>query len=71
MKASFIIKSLRSKHGKTQSEMAQMLGISRQSYNYIENNPTKAPLEKIMKIFKILNESIDDFLYVLKQDYMS
>lgn len=71
MTASNIIKSIRNKYGLTQDDMAKMLDITRQSYNSLENNPTKASLDKIYNIFKLLNEEIDDFLLALKQDYMS
>jgi len=71
MKAINIIKGIRNKHGLTQDDIAKMLNMSRQNYNIIENNPTKADLDKIYEIFKILDEPIDDFLYALKQDYMS
>lgn len=71
MTASYIIKSIRNKHGYTQDNMAKMLNMTRQNYNKLENNPTKASLDKIYNIFKILGENIDDFLFALKQDYMS
>lgn len=71
MTASYIIKSIRNKHGYTQDDMAKLLNMTRQNYNKLENNPTKASLDKIYNIFKILGESIDDFLFALKQDYMS
>ncbi len=71
MKATAIIKSLRTKHGYTQDDMAQKLEISRQTYINLENNPTKADLEKIYKIFNLLDEPIDDFLFAIKQDYLS
>ena len=59
------------KQGLTQDDLAKMLNMSRQNYNIIENNPTKADLNKIYEIFNLLNEPIDDFLNALKQDYMS
>lgn len=71
MTASNIIKSIRNKYGLTQDDMAKMLEMTRQNYNKLENNPTKATLNKVYKIFCLLNEDIDDFLYALKQDYMS
>lgn len=71
MKAINIIKGIRAKHRLTQDEIAKMLNVSRQTYNSIENNPTKADLDKVYKIFGLLNEPIDDFLYALKQDYLS
>ena len=71
MTAANIIKSIRNKYGLTQDDMAKMLDITRQNYNKIENNPTKATLDKVYKIFSILDESIDEFLHALKQDYMS
>lgn len=71
MTASNIIKSIRNKHGYTQDDMAKKLNITRQCYNNLENNPTKANLDKIYDIFRLLDEKIDDFLVALKQDYMS
>ncbi len=71
MKAINIIKGIRNKHGLTQDDMAKLLNMSRQNYNIIENNPTKADLDKIYEIFRVLNEPIDDFLNALKQDYVS
>lgn len=71
MTASNIIKSIRNKYGFTQDDMAKKLDMTRQNYNKLENNPTKASLDKIYTIFSLLNENIDDFLYALKQDYMS
>ena len=71
MTASNIIKSIRNKYGYTQDDMAKMLDITRQSYNSLENNPSKASFDKIYEIFRLLNEDITDFLVALKQDYVS
>ena len=71
MTATNIIKSIRNKYGLTQDDMAKMLEMTRQNYNKLENNPTKATLDKVYKIFGLLNEDIDEFLYALKQDYVS
>ena len=71
MTAANIIKSIRNKYGLTQDDMARMLEMTRQNYNKLENNPTKATLDKVYKIFNVLDENIDEFLYALKQDYMS
>lgn len=71
MTATNIIKSIRNKYGLTQDDMARMLEMTRQNYNKLENNPTKATLDKVYKIFNVLDENIDEFLYALKQDYMS
>lgn len=71
MTASNIIKSIRNKYGYTQDDMAKMLDITRQSYNSLENNPSKASFDKIYEIFRLLNEDITDFLVALKQDYKS
>ena len=71
MKATNIIKGIRNKHGLTQDDMAKLLNMSRQNYNIIENNPTKADLDKVYEIFRVLDEPIDDFLNALKQDFMS
>ena len=71
MTASNIIKSIRNKYGYTQDDMAKMLDMTRQSYNFLENNPSKASFEKIYEIFRLLDEDITDFLIALKQDYLS
>ena len=71
MTATNIIKSIRNKHGLTQDDMAKMLDMTRQNYNKLENNPNKATLDKICKIFSLLNEDMNEFLIALKQDYMS
>lgn len=71
MTAINIIKSIRNKHGLTQDDMAKMLDMTRQNYNKLENNPNKATLDKIYKIFNLLNEDMDEFLFALKQDYLS
>ena len=71
MTASNILKGIRKKHGLTQEKMSKLLDMTRQNYNYLENNPLKASLDKLFCIFELLNEDIDDFLLAIEQDYLS
>lgn len=68
------LKSLRGKKLKTQQEIANKMGISRQVYNYYENEATKCELNIIFKILNCLDatdEEFDEFFIALKQDYLS
>lgn len=50
------LKSLRTQHRKTQQDMADMLGISRQGYAKYENNlgePDNATLAKLADFFEV------------------
>ena len=74
MNSTKALKSLRGKKMKTQQEIADILGVSRQVYNSYENDTSKCELDLIFKILKSLEATdleIDDFLCGLKQDYLS
>lgn len=74
MNSTKALKSLRGKKMKTQQEVADLLGVSRQVYNSYENDTTKCELDLISKILNVLDANdleIDDFLNGLKQDFMS
>ena len=74
MKTSISIKSLRCKKLKTQQEIADKLGVSRQTYNGYETNITKCDLDLVFKILEALEcnkMELKEFLYALEQDSMS
>ena len=74
MNSTKALKSLRGKKMKTQQEVADKIGVSRQVYNGYENDTSKCELDTIFKILNSLDASdleIDEFLHGLKQDYLS
>lgn len=74
MNSTKALKSLRGKKLKTQQEIANKMGVSRQVYNYYENEATKCELNIIFKILNCLDatdEEFDEFFIALKQDYLS
>ncbi len=54
----------RIKRGKTQSEMASLLGIAISTYNMYENGQRKIPEEVATKICNILELKKDDIFLV-------
>ena len=66
-----ILKSMRVKKGYTQAEFANIIKISRQVYNGYENNPISCPLNLLFEIIAALDGNIEEFLFALKQDYLS
>ena len=74
MKTTDIIKSFRTKRGLKQEDVANMLKISRQTYNSLENdllNNDCMLLFKLLEIFELSDNEINEFFDVLKQDYLS
>ena len=74
MNSTNALKSLRGKKLKTQQEIADKLGVSRQVYNGYENEILKCDLNLIIKILNILeatDQEIDEFFIGLKQDFLS
>ena len=74
MNSTKALKSLRGKKMKTQQEIADIIGVSRQVYNSYENDPSKCELDLIFKILnslEVTDQEFDDFLNGLKQDYLS
>lgn len=55
------IKSCRNKYGKTQKMVADILGITKQTYLSIENKPMKYSISKLNAIAKAIGCNIDDF----------
>lgn len=74
MNASMAIKSLRGKKLLTQEEVANRLGVIRQTYNTYESNPLKLELNVIINILNALEATVEEreeFFNALKQDFMS
>lgn len=74
MSSENVLKSFRTKRNITQENIANKLGISRQTYNAIENNLLDVSYETTYKILEILevNElELSEFFNALKQDYLS
>lgn len=74
LNTSLSIKSLRGKKLKTQQEIADKIGVSRQTYNGYETNILKCDLETVFRILEALDcnkTEIKDFFFALEQDIMS
>ena len=59
---SIAIKEQRELLGLTQNEVAKKMSMSQQSYSIIEHNPSRASLEKMLQVSKILKFSFTQFL---------
>lgn len=55
------IKSYRVKMGYTQEDMAEILGVTRKTYNDYEIKPEKVKVETYKKIAHVLNCKLSDF----------
>jgi DNA-binding XRE family transcriptional regulator len=55
------IKAYRVRSGLTQEKIANILGISRVTYNDYEVNPQKVKMETLQQIADILNCNLSDF----------
>lgn len=74
MNSTNAIKSFRGKKLLSQEKVAEYLGITRQTYNTLENDLLHNDFILVFKLLKILEVSekdIDEFLIALKQDYLS
>lgn len=74
MKTSISIKSLRCKKLKTQQEIADKMGVSRQTYNGYESNVMNCDLDLVLRILDALDcnkTEYKEFLYALEQDGLS
>lgn len=54
------LKDLRIENGKTQMEMAEMLGITHSAYSYYESGARKIPAEYAMKISNVFGVKLND-----------
>lgn len=57
------IKQLRKEAGLRQEDMANTLGVSRQTIIAIENNKYNPTLELAMKIAKLLQRSVEEIFF--------
>lgn len=74
MNSTSIIKGFRGKRLLSQEKVADSMGITRQTYNSLENDLLNNDFTLVFKLLKILDVSendVDEFLFALKQDYMS
>lgn len=74
MNASMVLKGIRGKRLKTQENVADLLGVSRQIYNSYENDLINCELSIVFRILKCLGaekNEISEFLFALEQDYKS
>lgn len=74
MSATDIIKAMRQKRRLKQEDMANMLEISRQTYNSLENNLLQNDFTLVFKLLNKLEPSeaeAEEFFNALKQDYLS
>lgn len=74
MNSTNIIKGFRGKKLLSQENVAEKMGITRQTYNALENDLLHNDFTLVFKLLNILEASetdIDEFLYALKQDYLS
>ncbi|MGO5028199.1 helix-turn-helix transcriptional regulator [Candidatus Agathobaculum pullicola] len=60
---SFTIKQARMYNGFTQVEMAQKMGISRDFYRKIEENPESATVKQARAISEITGIPVDDIFF--------
>ncbi|MEJ8737100.1 helix-turn-helix transcriptional regulator [Erysipelotrichaceae bacterium HCN-30851] len=58
------IKDLRKQKGLRQEDMANLLSVTRQTINAIENNKYNPTLELAMKIAKLLNRPVEEIFYL-------
>lgn len=74
MNATNVIKGFRGKKLLSQEKVAEKMGITRQTYNALENDLLHNDFTLVFKLLNVLEASevdIDEFLYAIKQDYMS
>lgn len=74
MNTSLSIKSIRCKKLKSQQEIADKIGVARQTYNGYENNIMNCDLDTVLRILEALEcnkTELKDFFYALEQDILS
>jgi len=74
MNSTSIIKGLRGKKSLSQEKVAEMLGITRQSYNSLENDLLHSDCTLVFKLLDVLQVSeleTEEFFDALKQDFKS
>lgn len=74
MNSTNVIKGFRGKKLLSQENVAELLGITRQTYNSLENDLLHNDFTLVFKLLGVLNVSdqeANEFFNALKQDYMS
>lgn len=74
MNSTNVIKGFRGKKSLSQEKVAELLGITRQTYNYLENDLLNNDFTLVFRLLKVLelnNVETDEFFNALRQDYMS
>lgn len=57
------MKNARTEKGISQTELAKMIGVSRQTINMIENGDYNPTVALCLKICKALNKTLDDLFW--------
>lgn len=74
MNSTNVIKGFRGKKLLSQENVAELLGITRQTYNSLENDLLHNDFTLIFKLLEVLNVTeleVNEFFNALKQDYTS
>lgn len=74
MNSTSVIKGFRGKKNLSQENVAEMLGVARQTYNSLENDLLNNDFLLVFKLLKLLNlnnSETDEFFNALQQDYRS
>jgi len=69
-----ILKGFRARKNLSQEEVGNLMGITRQTYNSLENDILNSDFNLIFKLLNILeadHREVEDFFFALKQDYLS
>lgn len=62
------LRELREKSEMSQAEMAKLLGCSQQTYSRYESHTTEIPLEKLVRLARYYDTSVDYLLGITEQD---
>lgn len=74
MNSTNVIKGFRGKKLLSQENVAELLGITRQTYNSLENDLLHndfALVFKLLRVLKVSDQEANEFFNALKQDYVS
>lgn len=74
MNSTNVIKSFRGKKLLSQEKVAEALGVTRQTYNTLENDLLHNDFTLVFKLLKVLGiseQDLDEFLVAIKQDFLS
>lgn len=53
-----VLRAMRKSRGLTQKDLAQQLGITRQAVSLLEQRPEAATLERLMRVFSLLQVDV-------------